>query len=171
MHTLTSKLLATLTPKEIGANLFNVFSLFDCSNPFDLVKVASLPVEHYEAHLTGFYTTNMCYDFQLSLIRVVRCDVYSRILLSLTEFKLEDVRQSWTRDWVSVPSFVKTNQFPAGMEAINAMHVGTNHSVFFIGETGYRVLTKNFETSEEIYSEHRLYTSIHEAACNRFMGF
>ena len=81
-------------------------------------------------------------------------------MASLTEFKLNKIVLEMGSS-EEIPSYIKTKQCPAEMETVNAMQVGDKHNVFFISDSGYRVLTVNGHTGEEIFSEHMPYTNIH----------
>lgn len=140
-------MIATLSPGQHDDILYNVLSVFDRSDPHNLIKVASVPIDEYSADGgNDFNLTCMAYDAAWDTLTIVRSSMNHGSVVQMKQVKLMKSVVEEGKSYEEIPTFVKSVPFPAGMKGVNAIHLTEDHSVFFLGDQSYRVLTHNSTT-------------------------
>lgn len=95
-------------------------TVFDASNPYEMVKIASLPVD--ESNDLQFATACLCFDRATNLIRVTQNSVGgSGNVGYLKELKSTSIIDCG--HLTEIPSFVKKRSLPQNIDSVAAMHI------------------------------------------------
>ena len=110
---LTTELIGTLSPAAHNGFVYNQLTIFSTANPFEFQKIATCPIVRYEDPYNGFKTSNLCYDKERDILRVVTNCLGLTENISLKELKLEK-NLALGCHLTEVPSFIETKSLPMG---------------------------------------------------------